>query len=259
MRRILRLAALLAPLLGVKITPKLYGALAKLFWFYAPAKNILKANFKRAGISASPELISETVRNFGRYLSELFSVLGKSESLSFLRGEVDIDSLKKTHESGRGAFALSPHFGNWEVGALILGEEFGGISVIIRTTGDKWLDERIKICRGRNRLFDVSKGVRPILRALEEKAIVAAAVDEPRSKGVEVKFMGANIFFPSAIFRMAEETDSALIPVRCKRSHEGKITVKSYEEVRTPQELADIFEEWIREEPTQWMLMERLE
>jgi len=121
------------------------------------------------------------------------------------------------------------------------------------------VDERIKICRGRNRLFDVSKGVRPILRALEEKAIVAAAVDEPRSKGVEVKFMGANIFFPSAIFRMAEETDSALIPVRCKRSHEGKITVKSYEEVRTPQELADIFEEWIREEPEQWMLMESLE
>jgi hypothetical protein len=291
MSRLLRAAARIAPVLGPRRAPRIYEALARLAAPVLPASLVVRERNRRHGLPA--DLESATLGNFGRYLGEFLSVGGGGDDMAgsdsspacdrssvsdhlsvrdrspvrdsssvrdrvrALSGRVNVAEAARSIAAGRAALAVTPHFGNWELGALMLREAFGPVSVIIRTTGDPGLDAAIRICRGDNLLLDVAEGSRGILAALARPGVVAAAIDEPRRDGVPVEFLGRTARFPSGLFRMAKQTNAAIHPTRCRRNSAGKIDLEVYSEARSAQEVAARFEEWIREDPAQWVLLAR--
>lgn len=173
-------------------------------------------------------------------------------------GDADLEALRAARASGRGALAVTPHFGNWEFGALAIGEAFEDVSVIVRTTGDAVVDAHIRRCRGRNTLLDVKSGLRAAWRALERGGIVCVAIDEPRSDGIDVDFLGGRHRFPTPLFRMAERTKAAIIPVRCGRDARGRVAVATFPEAHDAHDVARVFSEWIRSDPAQWSMLGRI-
>lgn len=254
--RIFRAAARLAPLIGPRAAARLFAAAAAAGWRLAPAREAIAANLSFLGLVPEPR---DNLRHFGRYLGEFFGVGGEPSRLSECLGECDFASLRTTRATGKGALVVTMHYGNWELGALALAREFGQVAVIIRRTGDEWLDERIRQCRGANLLLDVEGGLRPVWRALETGGIVCAAIDEPRSEGERVDLLTGWLIMPSALLNAAARTGAALIPVCCGRDAGGRISVRLAPPARSGQEVADRFGEWLREDPTQWVLMRKLE
>lgn len=153
---------------------------------------------------------------------------------------------------------MTAHYGNWELAAVGIGSALGPISVVIRTTGDPYLDTRILRCRGSNHLLDVAAGVGSVMDILANGGVVAAAIDEPQIKGTEVTFFGRKMIMAAPLFKMAKKTNAAIIPTLARRNASGKIEIKSYPEAKDEQEVAARFEEWIREDPAQWVLMKRI-
>lgn len=230
--------------------------LARLFHSFAPGLQNVRANFDRFGLprTATPEVMA----NFARYLGEFLSVEGDPSRLGKIIVNVQLDSIRAAVTAGRGVLAVTPHFGNWEFGALAIGAAFPGTAVLIRTTGDEKVDERIRKCRGANILLDVDQGLRGAWRVLEMGGIVCAAIDEPRSEGIAVDFLGGRTFFPAPLFRMAERVNAAVIPVRCARDAARHVSVETFAPANDAQDVARIFSEWISRDPALWVMLGRI-
>ncbi len=199
--------------------------------------------------------VPAVMAHFGRYLGEFYAVRGHEDRLDRITDTIEIGPVRRALGEGRAVLAVTPHFGNWELGALILGRHLGPVSVIIRTTGDEILDRRIRACRGGNRTLDVAQGFRPVLAALNRGGVVCAAIDEPQASGEEIEFLGVRTIVPGALFRAAREANAAVIPTRCRREPSGRLSLECRDETRTAQETADVFSDWIRRDPEQWILM----
>lgn len=253
---IFRLAAAVAPTLGPVFAPRLFSSIAERFAGGLPSREHVLGNLRSAGISDS--YLPAIMGNFGRYLGEFLCLGGtppcRASALDRMLGDGDVEELRRVHEDKRGAILMSMHYGNWELGAHAFAREFGAVHVIIRRTGDEFLDRAMALCREGCQLIDVERGALPIFRALESGAIIAAAVDEPRRSGDEAKFFGGTVRYPSALFEAARRTNAALLPTLCRRSATGRIEVEVARPITEPQELADCFERWIRADPSQWII-----
>lgn len=144
------------------------------------------------GIDRDPRNVMD---HFGRYFGEFLSCRGEPERFMKIISHMDLTEIQKD----RGALLVTPHYGNWELGALAVGHSLGGISVVIRTTGDRILDRYIQRARGANRLINVEDGIRPVIDTLQSRGVVAAAIDEPQSSGTEVIFFGKKILMADAL------------------------------------------------------------
>ena len=243
----------MAPVLGPVASKALFSKITGGFSGIIPARENVRKNLEFAGLPRRFE--KEILKNFGAYLGEFLSLRNHPENLDRILGDCDFGAIEKLRQQGRSCLAATCHYGNWEVGALSYGKYFPDVSVIIRTTGDAYLDGHIRACRGSNNLIDIDNGGRQVLKVLgRAKSIVCAAVDEPRDEGVEVQFLGRTVFFPQGLFRMAKKSGVAIVPTLCKRN-KGLINVIAQEPVADAQELADCFSQWIRDDPSQWMLL----
>jgi KDO2-lipid IV(A) lauroyltransferase len=253
--RLLRGAAALAPRLGPRVAPALFGMIGRLGWRLAPARSVIEQNQRH--LPREDRRVRESSESFGRYLGEFLSIEGRADRLRFLTGEARIDSIRNAVAAGKTVLAVTPHFGNWEFGGLWLGALFGPVRIIIRRTGDPVLDERILRCRGANELIDAETSVMRVHRVLAKPGIVCAAIDEPRASGVEVILLGHRVRWSKALFVMAARAGAVIIPTVCHRRSDGRLDLVSEAPAATPQEVADRFDRWIREDPGQWVLLRR--
>lgn len=250
---VLRLAAVLAPRLGVRWAPAFYAAAARVAWRWLPGRAALERN--RAATELNLKGAREALESFGRYLGEFLGAAGEPERVRKLLGERRLATLRAARAAGHGALVVTMHYGNWELGALALAEEFGPINVIVRETGEPRLDALIRRARGANRLLSTAQGLRPAFEALGRGEIVAAAIDEPREQGTQVRLLGATPRFPDALFKAAVKSAAVVLPIRCGRTREGLIEVETGPPAANLQEVADRFAEWLRADPDQWVMM----
>lgn len=259
MSALLTLAARVAPRLGVRVAPRVFGAMAAAMSRGMPSRLIIEEN--RAFFGLPTGRSRHVLRHFGRYLGEFFAAGGDPSLVKTLLGSVNYSAVEAARASGRGIAVVTPHFGNWEFGALALGYLHPDAQVLIRTTGHPALDATIRACRGAHRTLDVADGVRPIEEALKSGGVVAAAIDEPRDRGLPVNFLGRRIAFPHAFFRVVAKANALVVPTLCRRNASGLIDILATEPVddsspeKTAQAVADIFSSWIRADPDQWVLM----
>lgn len=172
------------------------------------------------GVRASDAFIQRRVRKtyqyFGKYLVDFFRYsMASRDELENRVTMAGMDRLEEVLRRGRGAIICSAHFGNYELGALMLSFSGHPVTTVFRSTGSRRLDRLFaRLRRGRGvsllPLGQATSGLRAVLR---QGGIVALLADRDFSPHTHpFPFFGAPANLPRGPAVLAARTRACLVP-----------------------------------------------
>lgn len=221
-------------------------------------------------------VFKESYLYLGNLVLEIFLVFGPMKK--FVKKNVTLlglENIQNSFKSGKGAFFLASHLGNWEVMAAtggILAEL--DLMLVTKQLKPAWLHEAIE--KGR-KTYGVSATYEPrtlkdILSHLKKNKIVGFVMDQYAGPpvGARIPFFGIPVGTPLALATLVKRTGAVVLPVKNYRTPDGRWVVdvspplawESHEDPHyelahnTARYIATI-EEAIRENPAQWLWTHR--
>lgn len=278
-------ALLLAVQLG-RILPRAaaYG-LARLagdaaYYLRAGARRDVEDNMRHVMGGAAPaaavrRAAREAFRNVARYYVDLIRLPRTPPEQLLALSRIDgLERLRSLLESRRGVVIASAHFGNPEVAVqvgAILGLDILVLAEPLQPPAFARLMRRLRSAYG-PRYREVGFGaVAEALRQLRSGGGVAIACDRDiQGTGALLPFFGAETRMPLGAVELAARTGAVLLPAYCRRQGHGFHIVfeEPLELVDTGRPKADALvnarallariEAWLRADPGQWMVLERV-
>ena len=222
-------------------------------------------------------LARRTFQNYGQYLLDYMVMPGliAEHKGRMVARELGQGHMIKAIKQGKGVICITPHLGNWELGGLLLA--FRGAELYVLTLDE--IDSQTKAfreqMRGRKGIKNIyinpvdptPAAIVAVVKVLKEKKVVAMLGDRPENTNtIEVTFFGRKTRFPRGVATLAMATGAAVLPVFVvlkKGKYWGIIerpisfasaVRKEREQVIKDgmQELARVFERYIKEYPDQW-------
>src|SRR6202034_1674830 len=181
------------------------------------------------------------------------------------------EHLRAAMDRGRGIVMALPHVGSWEWGGYWLGLEGMPMTAVVERLEAEELFEWFVGQRAAMGLTAVPLGdgsSSALLRALKDNKIAGLVSDRDLvGNGVEVEFFGEKTTLPAGAATLSLRTGAPLLPVVVYSGpgnwHTGVVhppldTTRTgslrADVVRLTQELAVVFERFIRAHPEQWHL-----
>lgn len=182
------------------------------------------------------------------------------------------DLLAEALQEGRGAILLTGHLGNWDMAANRLSGYGRPISVVMAREANTTTHEYVRQVRAQAGLRIIYSDASVfsslnVIHALRQNDIVAIQLDRPLGAGRTrlVPFFGVPAAFPSGPFVLARISGAPLIPVFVPRVGPRHYTIRlggkftlagetrdSPAQDRVMEEVIRVFEQIVREHPTQW-------
>lgn len=136
------------------------------------------------------------------------------------------DHVTAAHQQGRGILLISPHLGNWELGAPLLASRGVTLTVITRSEpeGLTQLRENARARWGIQTVVvgDGAFGFVEVIRHLEKGACVALLVDRPAPESaVEVQLFGRPFLASVAPAELARASGCVILPTTIIRTPQG--------------------------------------
>jgi KDO2-lipid IV(A) lauroyltransferase len=222
-------------------------------------------------------MVKNTFKNYGKYLLDYMTMhrIEKNNIHNYIEiGEIGGENLLHAMKEGKGVICVTPHLGNWELGGIVLalrGYKLNALS--LRDTNDRIskFREHIRFKNMINSIYIDSDNIYTItnvISALRRNEIVAALADrEDSSRTIEVNFFGRRTNFPAGIAYLALASGAPIVPVFVVLRNSGKYQGIIEKPIRFDncnasmrdavikigvQEMASVFERYIREYPDQW-------
>jgi KDO2-lipid IV(A) lauroyltransferase len=170
--------------------------------------------------------------------------------------------------SGKPTIVFGGHFGNWEVGPLMIHNLVGDSLLSVYRAANNPLADRLlrRMRRARHSVPKGAEGGRALLRQLRRGGQIGILVDQKLNDGVAVPFFGRNAMTAPAIARFSLRFGCPLVPARLERLHGARFRLT----VLPPLQVVDsgdaphdvlaamtrinaIIEDWIRAQPEQWL------
>lgn len=209
--------------------------------------------------------------NFGIKLADLWRYEAGLHLDSISSGRLNEQFLSHFSSPGRGTLLITPHLGNWELGAPMLARHGIKLQVITQAEPEVRLTELRKASRASWGIETLVIGQNPfgfveVIRRLEEGATVALLIDRPAPSSAAVVRLFDRPFLASlAAAELARASGCRLLPVALPRrvgSYEpvvlGEIDYQRVElgnrdaRAKLTQKLMTVFEPVIRKEADQW-------
>jgi lauroyl/myristoyl acyltransferase len=230
-----------------------------------------------AGVSVDPALVRRLSRRtfleYARYWADGARLPFVSEAtmrsqMLVIQGD---EHLRAAQREGRGIVMALPHVGSWEWGGAWLASEGLPMTAVVETLEPPELFDWFAAQRAAMGLTVVPLGegsTQPLFRAIKAGEIAGLVSDRDLvGNGVEVEFFGEKTTLPGGAATLALRTGAALLPVVVYSGpgnwHTGVVhpplditrqgSLRS-DVVRLTQELAVVFERFIRAHPEQWHL-----
>ncbi|MAW85171.1 MAG: lipid A biosynthesis lauroyl acyltransferase [Phyllobacteriaceae bacterium] len=188
-------------------------------------------------------------------------------------GRVTIDGAeifeKLRAETGRPAIFFTAHMGNFEllpVAAMTYGLE---VTALFRPPNNPYLAERLMSARhtAMGALVPSRAGAAfALARVLENGGKAGMLVDQFFIRGLMVDFFGREASTSPLLGKLARQFDCAIHPARCIRLPDGRFHLTLFDAIDpvrdgkgridvhgVTQQVAGIVEDWIRQDPGQWM------
>ncbi|MHC4922812.1 MAG: lysophospholipid acyltransferase family protein, partial [Planctomycetota bacterium] len=260
----------------------LLGEMAGLLgWMFSPRlRRLAHEHLEIAfGDEMTPSQRSRVIRRvflqFGRSAGEIL-VARRTGTVPFEKDRVVIEgvaNLEKALEGGRGALALAPHFGNFELLAGITRRHFD-----LRVVGRKKReDDPIDAVEDTRRMFDLETlpqtQPRAVLRALKKNALVGILPDQDvdRVDGIFLPFFGKEAYTPSGPASISLATGAPMVPGFILREGRSRHRIVWHEPIypnkdaedrdaeirRLTQAWTTVFENEIRGRPDMWVWFHR--
>ena len=217
----------------------------------------------------SSPLVRDVFRNFGRYLVEFFSIHRVPHPTVTLEG---FEHLVNTVRSHRGAIAMTAHFGNWELAAVLLHRHGMPISAIALPHDDPGMDRLFTQQRARCGIATIPLGTnaaRRGLQCLDAGGLLGILGDrEFFGHGLTVSLCGYDVLFPRGPAILSLRAQAPVVPVFLVR--EGPWAFRLCVEPpiwptttdgrldgsiqRLTQAYADIVARYLKRCPDQWLM-----
>ena len=231
------------------------------------------------GAEAPAEAVSaaarEAFRNVARYYIDLIRLpqTKPAQLLASVRIE-GLERVKSRLDAGQGVVVATAHYGNPEAAAQVgpvLGLNMMVLAEPLQPPAFARLMRQLRSAYG-PRYVDVGFGaVAAALRHLRAGGGLAIACDRDiQHKGAPVPFFGVETDMPLGAVELAARTGATLIPAYCRRRGDGFDIVfeEPVELVNTghakadalvnARSLLDRVEPWLRADPGQWMVLQRI-
>jgi len=226
-------------------------------------------------------LSRKVMRSYARYYMEAFrlQVIPKQRILDTMHVDVANVDLSLEHmKKGRGVIYALPHMGNFEQAGLWVNLYGAGsfTTVAERLKPESVFQRFLEFRRSLGmEVLPTTGGPHPfgvMAQRLRAGKLVCIVADRDLSDtGVEVDFFGEKALLPAGPAALAVQTGAALMPVSCWFVGDTQWGTHVYDEIPVPesgdrrqkvaamtQQLAAVFEQAIRERPTDWHMLQRV-
>lgn len=170
------------------------------------------------------------------------------------------------------AIYITAHLGNWElVGSTIAGAGVP-LSVVYAPQNNPLLDRMIQTQRRSHgyRLIDKEKAMRQLFREIRSGRSVGMLPDQRLDTGELLPFFGRRTPTPTSPAWLSVKTNCPLIPVQIERIGNARYRAVFHKPIQTNTKSSErenilqlttainrLFEDWIRQQPGQWLCMKR--
>ncbi|HSP55997.1 MAG TPA: lysophospholipid acyltransferase family protein [Dehalococcoidia bacterium] len=239
-------------------------------------RNYALISGRPAGDPVVERMSRQCFREFGRYVVELLHVQGWGRDTIAERLTVEGEEhFNEAEAAGKGVIFVSAHMGSAEVAAAIAMKRGYRITSVAEELRPDLLWDWLRTCRAKMgvTLLPVNRSGIGLLRVLRKKEMVALVIDAGayRGMGVPVTFFGRPTMFPDGPARLARLSGAPLVFGLAVRKPNGHFLAsvappvypggkaKAAEDVRRmTQEIAVVFEEFVRRHPEQWYVFREI-
>ncbi len=179
------------------------------------------------------------------------------------------ENLLKALAKGKGVFALTGHFGNWELMCAAAALRFGNSAIVARPLDFKPLERLMTDLRSTNgtEIIPTRRGMRRLIHAVKENKIVGILLDQNVDwyEGAFVNFFGRPACSNKGLALLALKTGTPVVPLFSIREKDGRYRIVIEEELnltRTGDKTRDVedntalftntIEKYVRKYPHQW-------
>lgn len=196
----------------------------------------LRATFPERSDAELRAILSECWRHFGRQLLVYVRMQNMTVEEVLTRCEiVNREVFDEAVAAGQGVIIISAHYGSWEVGGLVVTSVAKHVRTVTRRLDNEYLERdlaRIRASTGAE-VIDRRHAARPLLKALEENAVVVMLPDQavlPR-EGVLAPFVGRPAWTTPAPAKLAVRRGSTIVFAFCI-PHETRHRLEFEEPIR---------------------------
>ena len=244
----------------------LWRVIAPMTHRHARAKAHIMAAFPEMTHNEADKIIRDMWENLGRVAAEtvLLSKIHKDPSrVTYVNPEVLDPSV------GEGAVLVTMHYGNWEVipdKSEARGLPVAGIYQKLKNPySEEYLINKRKFLYKLGLYRKSHNTGAKIVSILRKKGSLAFVADVRDIRGVKIQFFNQRAAATHIPAALARSMNKRLVAVRSLRTKGARFEVMGKEipvartndrvqdALTTTQAVHDQFEEWIREEPSQWM------
>ncbi len=227
------------------------------------------------GEREAERLTRRAFRNYARTVMDFLVLERLVEETKAHPELVETGPLRAALASGRSAIVVTPHFGNWDLGAAMTATCSRPVFAVADQFGPPAVDSQVRATRERVGVSVIPTGpssAREALRVLRRGDVLCLAADiDKAGSGVAVRFLGRLVSLPGGPATLALRTDSPIIPGYVRRLKGGGHEARLLDPLPFPppgrqeervglltQRIAEAFEVMIRRDPDQWFAFHRL-
>lgn len=279
----LQAAVVLLLSLPLAVLPVGFGEFLGLLLYYAwrGKRAIAIDNLRRCveigtvNLASSPEeAIRENFLNLGRSFMEIVKIYhGVGRGILRKVTIKGIENFEKAKARGKGVIFVTGHCGNWELMAVAFSFRMAPLAVVARPLNNPYLNRIIERARSRYGNTSIYKkgALKTVLSALRKGGYVGVLMDQAvfPEEGYVMGFLGMDAWTSKMPALIARKTGAPVLPAFIRRTDEGhEITVRpevslssctSQDEAvkEDTERFSSFIEEYIRENPSQWLWMHR--
>jgi lauroyl/myristoyl acyltransferase len=182
----------------------------------------------------------------------------------------NLNYLEESMSLGRGVILLTAHWGNWELGAMVLGVRRYPISVVVNSHPDERINQLFVQRRKSYGVGVIPRGsaIRRCVQSLQRGEIVGLTGDRLYDQdGLRVKVFDKSTLLPKGPMYLSRKTNAPIIgcafgPNTNQKGFNFSFCEPLYPDHfdaddRLSQRIASLVESLIRKDPLQWFCFER--
>ncbi len=251
--------------LPVTLSSFLTGKIARLLGPILPVSRLGKRNlleaFPHKTDSQRLRILRDAWENLGRVVGEFPHVQELAQKRTRVVNSALLEYLKKNN---RAAIFISAHLANWELPHYTVVKAGLPIHLVSRPPNNVFTRKFLELVRSHplvSLIIKGSLGTKQLLCTLRNSGYVGVLADQRLSEGQKVNFFGKQAFTAIGPGKLALKYECPLIPVHVVREKNATFQVsfleplllKGKSEMEIAQEINDLFEDWIRQNPGQWL------
>lgn len=267
-------------IIGLKGTRAFAKVLALFLFYIIPIRksvviNNLKIAFPEKSDSEIYKIAKLNYISFATTFAELLFIPSLTKEKVLKLNSIDNEeSLIKTMTQSKRTILMTAHFGNWEIGSLIISSLLNkNFAVMFKPQRNNYVNDYINRLRENfgNTTIPTGLGIKEIYKILLSGGIIGAVADQRgHPDGLRVNFFNRSTAIFTGAFTMAIKSNALILFALLIRKPDGNYRLvhhvidydssKNLEEnvAFTSQKYFELLEHYIRQNPEQWFWMHKI-